>query len=89
MRFSVKQARQYAGLTQIDIANRLGISRDSYRKIEITPDKTPIVLAKKFSEIVGISIDQIFFSQDSTLSRSSSLEHGKEPNHERNSDFQK
>lgn len=89
MRFSVKQARQYAGLTQIDVANRLGISRDSYRKIEITPDKTPVALAKKFSEIVGISIDQIFFSQDSTLSRNNSVEHGKELNYGRNSDFQK
>lgn len=89
MRFSVKQARQYAGLTQIDVANRLGISRDSYRKIELTPDKTPVVLAKKFSEIVGISIDQIFFSQDFTLSRNNSFEQRKELNHERNSDFQK
>ena len=66
MGFSVKQARQYAGLTQVEVAQKLGISRDSYRKIEASPETASISMAKKFSEIVGIPIDQIFFAENST-----------------------
>ena len=66
MGFSVKQARQYAGLTQRETAKKLGISRDSYRKMEIAPESASIALAKRFSEIVGIPIDQIFFTEKST-----------------------
>lgn len=66
MGFSVKQARQYAGLTQVEVARKLGISRDSYRKIEVSPETASISMAKKFSEIVGIPIDQIFFAEIST-----------------------
>lgn len=66
MGFSVKQARQYAGYTQADIAHKMGISRDTYRRLEANPEKTTIELAKKFSSIVGIDIDQIFFANVST-----------------------
>lgn len=66
MGFSVKQARQYAGFTQIEMAQRLGVSRDTYRKIELSPETASVALAKKISAVVGIPIDQIFFVQNST-----------------------
>lgn len=66
MAFSVRQARTYAGLTQNEMAKRLGISRDAYRKIEQNPETTPVRLAIKISEVTGIPIDQIFFVQNST-----------------------
>lgn len=66
MGFTLKQARQYAGYTQREMANILGVSRDVYRKIEQHPEKTSIELAKKFSAVVGIGIDQIFFADNST-----------------------
>lgn len=66
MGFSVKQARQYAGFTQVEMANKLGVSRDTYRKIELFPETASIALAKKISHIVGIPIDQIFFTKSST-----------------------
>ena len=66
MGFSVKQARQYAGFTQIEMAQMLGVSRDTYRKIELSPETTSVALAKKISAVVGIPIDQIFFTQSST-----------------------
>ena len=66
MGFTLKQARQYAGYTQREMADILGISRDVYRKIEQHPEKTSIELAKKFSAVVGIGIDQIFFADNST-----------------------
>lgn len=66
MGFSVKQARQYAGFTQIEMARNLGVSRDTYRKIELSPETASVALAKKISAVVGIPIDQIFFTQNST-----------------------
>lgn len=66
MGFSVKQARLYAGFTQVEVAEKLGISRDSYRKIELSPETASVAIAKKFSEVVGIPIDQIFFAENST-----------------------
>lgn len=66
MGFSVKQARQYAGYTQMEMAQRLGVSRDTYRKIELSPETASVALAKKISEIVNIPIDQIFFAESST-----------------------
>ncbi len=65
MGFTVKQARQYAGYTQREMAESLGISRDTYRKMEKYPEKASVELAKKFGTVVGISIDQIFFERNS------------------------
>ena len=58
MGFSVKQARQYAGFTQLEMAKKLGVSRDTYRKIELSPETASVALAKKISVIVGIPIAQ-------------------------------
>lgn len=66
MGFTLKQARQYAGFTQREMAHILGVSRDVYRKLERDPEKTSIELAKRFSTAVGIDIDQIFFAENST-----------------------
>lgn len=64
--FTVKQARQYAGFTQREMAEKLGVSRDTYRKIEMSPEDATVAIAKKTSEVVGIPIDQIFFADLST-----------------------
>ena len=69
MGFTVKQARQYAGFTQREMAEKLGISRDTYRKIEQSPEDATVATAKRISEVVGIPIDQIFFASKSTQSR--------------------
>lgn len=66
LEFTVKQARQYAGYTQREMAEKVGVSRDTYRKIEQSPDTATIACAKKISEVVEIPIDQIFFTNDST-----------------------
>ena len=64
--FTVKQARQYAGFAQREMAEKLGVSRDTYRKIEMSPEDATVAIAKKISEVVGIPIDQIFFADLST-----------------------
>ena len=66
MGFTVKQARQYAGFTQREMAEKLGVSRDTYRKIEKSPEDATVATAKRISEVVGIPIDQIFFTSIST-----------------------
>ena len=50
MGFTVKQARQYAGFTQREMAEKLGISRDTYRKIEQSPEDATVATAKRISE---------------------------------------
>ena len=50
----------------MEMAQRLGVSRDTYRKIELSPETASVALAKKISEIVNIPIDQIFFAESST-----------------------
>ena len=71
--YTVKQARQLSGKTQKEIANQLGVCRDTYRSIEKDPEKATIKQAFEFCEVVGIPIDQIFFGKSSTLSRTSEV----------------
>ena len=49
-----------------EMAEKLGVSRDTYRKIEMSPEDATVAIAKKISEVVGIPIDQIFFADLST-----------------------
>lgn len=67
--FTVKQARQYAGKTQKEMADKMGVCRDKYRKLEENPEEFTIKNALRFSEITCLSIDDISFSKNSTLSR--------------------
>ena len=69
MVFSVKQARLISNLKQTDMAKKLGIHVQTYRKIEQNPDLATIEQAKKIAEIVEIPYDEIFFTCNSTLSR--------------------
>lgn len=61
MFFSIEQARKYKGLTQSEMAEKLGISRSTY--IAYEQHKTPMRIdtAYKFADIVGIPLDNIYF----------------------------
>jgi DNA-binding XRE family transcriptional regulator len=63
MVFSPKQARLVKGLRQEDVAKKIGVYIQTYRKLENNPEDFTISQAKTFSELVGIPYDQIFFSQ--------------------------
>ncbi|MCL9637755.1 helix-turn-helix transcriptional regulator [Bacillus zanthoxyli] len=65
----MKQARLLKGLTQKEVAEKLGVDKDTYRRLEKYPDEAKIKQAKQLSEILGMSYDLIFFNGDSTLSR--------------------
>ena len=62
MNFSVLQARRFAGKTQRELARKMGICVDSYRAIELNPEKATVKQAKIISEVTGIPVDKIFFS---------------------------
>ena len=66
MTFSVKQARRLVGYTQVEMAEKLGVSRDTYRRIEAKPETATILQGQKIAEITVISFDSIFFAVKST-----------------------
>ncbi|WP_068773449.1 helix-turn-helix transcriptional regulator [Paenibacillus sp. FJAT-26967] len=61
MALSPRQARELCGLSQQQVADRLGVPRQTYMKWERNANEMPLDKAKEFSEIVGIRIDEIFF----------------------------
>lgn len=63
MLFTVKQAREYAGITQKEMAQKLNIHRCTYSKIEKNPGLATINQAKAISCITAIPIDNIFFEK--------------------------
>lgn len=64
--YSVRQARVLRGLTQVEMAKRLGVSRDVYRRIEGNPASATIAQGQAISRITDIPFDHIFFGPDST-----------------------
>ena len=67
--FTIKQARQYAGLTQAKMAAALGVCRDKYMKIEKDPESATIGQAKVIARETGVPLEDILFVNSSTLSR--------------------
>lgn len=66
---SLKQARLLKGINQEEIARKLGIHVQTYRRIEYNSDLATIGQAKKISKIIELPYDEIFFGENSTLSR--------------------
>lgn len=64
--FTLKQARMLSGKTQNQMADSIGVCRDTYRAIEAEPERATIAQAKKISLVLGLPVDQIFFGFDST-----------------------
>lgn len=60
MMYTVKLARIATGLTQVQMAEKMGVSRDTYRKIELNPECATIAQAKQVAAITNIPIDAIF-----------------------------
>ena len=57
--------RQRRGLSQSQVANKLGITRSFYGMIE-TGDRNPTLgLAKKIAEFFQVNIEDIFFDDSS------------------------
>lgn len=57
----LKEARKKARYTQEQVAERLGMSRVTYGKLEANPDLITIEDAKKLSELFEVKAEDIFF----------------------------
>ena len=66
MRYTVRQARMFAGLTQQQMADKLCIHRTTYIKLEENPDTITVGQARVISRETGVSVDDIFFATNST-----------------------
>ena len=66
MRFTIKQARSYAGFTQAEMAKKLGIHHSTYMKIENDPSMATLRQISRISEITGVTIEQFFLEYSST-----------------------
>ena len=66
MRLTLKQARLLYGATQVEMAARMGVSRDVYRRIEENPSSATIDQAIKLSKILELSVSNLFFGESST-----------------------
>jgi DNA-binding XRE family transcriptional regulator len=64
--FTIRQARKLADMTQAEMAKQLGVCKDKYAKIEKNPDTATIKQAKEICMATGISMDKIFFGNNST-----------------------
>lgn len=69
MILTIRQARLVKGITQRDMAEKLNVHVQTYRKMEEHPDNITIGDAKIICGYLGMSYDQIFFDYNSTLSR--------------------
>ena len=61
---TIRQHRILRDLSQTDMANRLGIARQSYAKYEANPDTLTIKRAKEIAEVLGVGFNDIIFSPD-------------------------
>jgi putative transcriptional regulator len=63
MATNLKQLREAKGLQQQEMAKLLGYTVTSYNKVENGKKHLPIAKAIKAAEILGCSLDDIFFTQ--------------------------
>lgn len=64
-KLTLRQSRAISGLTQVEMAQKLGITRDAYRANELYKVIMRMDRAKKFSQIVDIPIQDIIFLPES------------------------
>ena len=59
---SIREARESMGLTQQDVADKLGISRQQYANIEVNPGNMTVERARRICSILGTEYERILFS---------------------------
>lgn len=64
---SLLEARKNAGITQQEIADELGITRQTYMKIEENPSVATVLQAKRICNILSRSYESIFFGRSASL----------------------
>lgn len=68
-KFSLKQAREYAGLTAEAMGKELGCSRSTIIGYESGKTEPSVPVVRMWAEVTGIAVDDIFLPYESTKSR--------------------
>ncbi len=68
-KITLKQARQWVGLTQQEVADKLGVHVTTYLKWEKDPAEMKVSTARAVCKVVGRQWDEIFFEKKSNLIR--------------------
>lgn len=58
----LKKIREESGLTQQDMANKLGVPRVTYSYWEQHPERLTVENAKRVCSVLGLEYGRIFFS---------------------------
>lgn len=66
MKFTLKQARNYADFSQADMAKHLHVGLNTYRNYENGTTPMRIRTAEMFSDLTGVPFDQIIFYSETT-----------------------
>ena len=64
MRNKIKQLRKDAGLRQEDMANKLGVSRQTIIAIENNKYNPTLELAMKIAKLLQLHVEDIFLLED-------------------------
>ena len=62
MQFTIKQARNLRGMTQADMAEKLGIDRSTYIKIEKDVSRATVGQVNRIAAITEIPIENLILS---------------------------
>lgn len=60
---TIREIREDAGLTQQDMADKLGVSRQAYASYELHPENVTIKQARSICAILGTEYERIFFGK--------------------------
>ena len=61
----LEQLRRLMGLTQAEVAARVGISRSAYTMIESGARNPRMLVQKRLADLFGVTVDELFFGPDS------------------------
>ncbi len=65
MAITIRAARVNKGLRQSDVADVLGVSTNTYNRMENSPDSIRVGHARKLSKLFGVDLDSLFLDGDS------------------------
>lgn len=60
---TIAEARKQLGLTQEQVADQLGLTRQTYAKLEQNPEKLTIGQARQICSVLGRQYETLFFGR--------------------------
>jgi DNA-binding XRE family transcriptional regulator len=61
---TLREARENAGYSQQEMADKLGVSRPTYAGIEANPDRATVLQARRICQLLSRSYERIFFDKN-------------------------